>query len=52
MQSNLAKNPFIKIVLCLDIIGEFKKARLEASYELKQLDKPLNDGDTKIRICD
>lgn len=28
--------------------GEFKKAQMETEYELKRLDKPLNDKDTKI----
>lgn len=28
--------------------GEFKKAQMEAELELKMLDKPLNDKDTKI----
>jgi sec-independent protein translocase protein TatA len=29
--------------------GEFKKAQLGASYELKQLETPLKDKDIKIR---
>ena len=28
--------------------GEFKKAQIEAEHELKKIDKPLNDKDTKI----
>ncbi len=28
--------------------GEFKKAQMETEYELKRLDKPLNDKDIKI----
>ena len=28
--------------------GEFKKAQLETEHEIKQIDKPLNDRDTKI----
>ncbi len=28
--------------------GEFKKAQMETEYELKRLDKPLNEKDTKI----
>jgi sec-independent protein translocase protein TatA len=29
--------------------GEFKKGQIESENELKQLNKPLNDEDTKIR---
>jgi sec-independent protein translocase protein TatA len=28
--------------------GEFKKAQMETEYELKRLDKPINERDTKI----
>ncbi|VVB93387.1 Sec-independent protein translocase protein TatA [uncultured archaeon] len=28
--------------------GEFKKAQMETEFELKRLDKPLNEKDTKI----
>ncbi len=28
--------------------GEFKKAQMETEFNLKQLDKPLNERDTKI----
>lgn len=28
--------------------GEFKKAQIEAEHELKKMDKPLDDKDTKI----
>ncbi len=28
--------------------GEFKKAQMETEYNLKQLDKPLNERDEKI----
>ncbi len=29
--------------------GEFKKGQIEVENELKQMNKPLNDQDTKIR---
>ncbi len=29
--------------------GEFKRSQIESERELKQLDKPLKDKDTKIR---
>jgi sec-independent protein translocase protein TatA len=29
-------------------VGEFKKAQVESEYELKRIDKPLNDKDIKI----
>ncbi|MCZ7392489.1 MAG: twin-arginine translocase TatA/TatE family subunit [Candidatus Methanoperedens sp.] len=29
-------------------VGEFKKAQVEYEYELKRLDKPLDDRDIKI----
>ncbi len=29
--------------------GEFKKAQIESENEIKQLNKPLNDKDSKIR---
>ncbi len=29
--------------------GEFKKGQIEVETELKQMNKPLNDQDTKIR---
>ncbi|VVB89358.1 Sec-independent protein translocase protein TatAt [uncultured archaeon] len=29
--------------------GEFKKAQMESENEIKQLNKPLNDKDSKIR---
>lgn len=28
--------------------GEFKKAQIEAEHEIKKMDKPLDDKDTKI----
>lgn len=29
-------------------MGEFKKAQMETEYNLKHMDKPMNDKDTKI----
>jgi sec-independent protein translocase protein TatA len=30
-------------------VGEFKKAQVESEHEMKRLDKPSDDKDTKIR---